>query len=251
MNSLKELGLYNSTTIIMVVIALIGEFLFYYFIIRLIVNAFRRSRNHIFFKNNVVRTISNNETIGNDKKKNKNVYNDVSKSKLAMFNTDNLDLLKDYFYDIFLRFENAYNNLDYSEMKILSTKQLFQNYYTGITLDLKIGQKKIINNIVRNRVIIYELDSTIAKQTLSAMIEISYITYTINSKGYIISGSRDNMVTERFEVTYRKDFNKNVNDIIKCPNCGATTTGNKCEFCRTIIKNDEFKISSIKKIIDD
>ena len=168
-----------------------------------------------------------------------------------MFNTDNLALLKDYFYDIFLRFENAYNNLDYNEMKILSTKQLFQNYYTGITLDLKIGQKKIINNIERKRVIIYELDSTIAKQTLSAMIEISYITYTINSKGYIISGSRDNMVTERFEVTYRKDFNKNVNDIIKCPNCGATTTGNKCEFCRTIIKNDEFKISSIKKIIDD
>ena len=32
------------------------------------------------------------------------------------------------------------------------------------------GQKKIINNIERKRVIIYELDSTIAKQTLSAMI---------------------------------------------------------------------------------
>ena len=73
MNSLKELGLYNSTTIIMVVIALIGEFLFYYFIVKFIVNAFRRSRNHIFFKNNVVRNVSTNEIVGKDNKINKNV----------------------------------------------------------------------------------------------------------------------------------------------------------------------------------
>lgn len=245
----KFLSFYKIPLSWQIIIVLLLEFLFYYFIIRLIVNTFRRSRNHIFFKNNVVRIDANNETIDNYGNKNKNVYNDVSKQKLEMFNTDNLDLLKDYVYDIFFRFENAYNNLDYNEMKMLSTKQLFQNYYTGITLDLKIGQKKIINNIERKQVIIYELDSTIAKQTISAMIEISYITYTINSKGYIISGNRDNMVTEKFEVTYRKDFDKN--DITKCPNCGATITGNKCDFCRTTIKNIDFKISSIKKIIDD
>ena len=247
MNALKELGLFNSTSIILVVIGVMGELLFYYFIVKLIVNTFRRGKNHAFFKNNVVRNAPETEKI--ESHNNNRVYNDVSKQKLEMFNTDNLDSLKDYVYDIFLRFENAYNNLDYNEMKILSTKQLFQNYYTGITLDLKVGQKKIINSIERKNVIIYELDSTIAKQTLSAMIEISYLTYTINSKGYIISGSRDNVVTERFEVTYRKDFEKT--DITKCPNCGATIIGNKCDFCRTTIKNVDFKISSIKRIIDE
>ena len=40
-------------------------------------------------------------------------------------------------------------------------------------------------------------------------------------------------------------------DVIKCPNCGAGIVGNKCEFCRSILDNVEFKISSIKKIIDE
>ena len=249
MNLLEELGLIGPPGLIILLLVLLGEFLFYYFIIKIIVNAYRRCKNHIFFKNNVVRNTPTIEQLGNNRNINKNVYKDVSKIKLEMFNTDNLDVLKDYVYNIFLRFENAYNNLDYNEMKILTTKQLFQNYYTGITLDLRVGQKKIINNIERKNIIIYEIDSTIAKQTLSAMIEISYLTYTINSKGYIISGNRDNKVTEKFEVTYRKDFEKN--DIVKCPNCGATITGNKCDYCRTTIKTVDFKISSIKKIIDD
>ena len=249
MNLLEELELFREPSFIILIIVLIGDFLFYYFVIKFIINIYRRCKNRTFFKNNVVRNTSLLEQHENYRNVNKNVYKDVSKTKLEMFNTDNLDALKDYIYNIFLRFENAYNNLDYNEMKILSTKQLFQNYYTGITLDLKVGQKKIINNIERKNIIIYEIDSTIAKQTLSAMIEISYLTYTINSKGYIISGNRDNKVTEKFEVTYRKDFEKN--DIVKCPNCGATITGNKCDYCRTTIKTVDFKISSIKKIIDD
>lgn len=235
--------------IIIVIIIVFGRIWFYWLIIKLIVNAFKRIKNHKFFKNNVVRNIPINEKIENANGRRKNIYNDVSKSKLEMFNTDNIDSLKDYFFDIFLKFENAYNNLDYNMMRMLSTKQMFQNYYTGISLDLKAGQKKILNNIERKKVIIYELDSTIAKQTLSAMIEISYITYTINGEGYIISGNREKPTTERFEVTFRKDFEKN--EIMKCPNCGASVTGNKCDFCRTTIKNIEFKISSIKRIIDE
>lgn len=235
--------------IIIVIIVVFGRIWFYWLIIKLIVNAIKRVRNHKFFKNNVVRNIPMNEQIENANGRRKNIYNDVSKTKLEMFNTDNIDSLKDYFFDIFLKFENAYNNLDYNMMKMLSTKQMFQNYYTGISLDLKVGQKKIIDSIERKKIIIYELDSTVVKQTVSAMIEISYITYTINGEGYIISGNREKPVTERFEVTFRKDFERN--EITKCPNCGATITGNKCDFCRTTIKNVEFKISSIKRILDE
>lgn len=234
---------------IIVIIAVFGRIVFYLIIIKLIVNAVKRVKNHKFFKNNVVRNTSINQQVENTNARKNNKYIDVSKEQLERFNTDNIDSLKDYFFDIFLKFENAYNNLDYNMMKMLSTKQMYQNYYTGISLDLKAGQKKIIDKIERKKVIIYELDSTIAKQTLSAMIEISYITYTINGNGYVISGNRDKPITERFEVTFRKDFEKN--EITKCPNCGANVTGNKCDFCRTTIKNVEFKISSIKRILDE
>jgi len=219
--------------------------LFYYFIIKIIVNSVRRASSHKYFKNNVVTNNDYNKYLNNSSKNN---YVDVSKDKLEIFNTDDINSLKKYFYDIFEKFEIAYNNLDYNQMRLLSTKQLFHNYYTGITLDLQVGKKRIMNDIQKRKVVIYELDSTIAKQIVSAMIEISYLNYIVDRNGYVISGSRDEPVIEKFEVIFRKDFSKK--DITKCPNCGANITGNKCDYCRTTIKNEEFKISSIKRIIN-
>ena len=225
---------------VIIVVIIFGRIWFYWQIIKLIVEAIKRVMSHKFFRNNVIRNSFDNAE--------KKIYEDVSAEKLQTFNTDNLDTLKDYVYDMFFKFENAYNNLDYNLMKILSTKELFENYYTGITLDLKTGHKKIIEGIEREKVIIFDLDSTPVNQSLSAMIEISYITYTINGEGYIISGNRDKKITERFEVLFRKDFDSQ--DITICPNCGANIVGNKCDFCHSAIKNVEFRINSIKRIID-
>lgn len=218
------------------------------FIVRLIVNSIKRKNNHKYFKNNVV--INKNLEIRNGKeKKYQREYVDVSKSELERFNTDDINTLKDYFYNRFIEFENAYNNLDYNIMKLLSTKQMYQNYYTGVSLDLKVGRKKIISDIEKKKVILFELDSTIAKQIASLMIEITYLNYTIDKNGRVISGSRNEKITEKFEVMFRKDFERK--EVIECPNCGADIVGNKCDFCRSTIKNVEFKISSIKKIIDE
>ena len=70
----------------------------------------------------------------------------------------------------------------------------------------------------RKKVIIYELDSTIAKQTASIMVEISYITYTIDKNGFVISGNRDIPVTERFEVEFRKEFEREIPFDVKFSN---------------------------------
>lgn len=217
------------------------------FIFKLLKNSLKRIQNRKYFKNNVISN-KNIETNLGELNKYKRTYNDVSKKDLQKFNTEDIDSLKDYFYGIFLDFENAYNNLDYNMMKILSTKQLYQNYYTGMSLDLKVGKKKIISDIEKKKVIIFELDSTIAKQVASLMIEISYLNYTIDKNGYVISGSRSEKITEKFEVIFRKDFERK--EITKCHNCGAEIIGNKCDYCRSVLKNVEFKISSIKKIID-
>lgn len=235
---------------IIVVIVTIMQVLIYawvwFVVIRSIVQVFRRKGNYRYFKNNVV-TINSSLNKSNNSKYQRN-YNDVSKEKLDAFNVSDINDLKDYFYEIFVKFEKAYNNLDYNAMKMISTKQLFQNYYTGMNLNIKAGQKKIIDNIERKKVIIYELDSTIAKQTASIMVEISYITYTIDKNGFVISGNRDIPVTEKFEVEFRKEFEREI--ISNCPNCGAVIEGDKCAFCKSTIENNEFKISSIKRIID-
>jgi len=210
-------------------------------------SAFRRKKSRNYFKNNVVIN-KKTDYLSKINDNYKGVYEDVPKSKLAKFNTDDINLLKDFFYQMFLDFENSCNNLDYNTMKLLSTKEVYNNYYTGTTLEFKAGRKKMITDIERKKVIIFELDSTIAKQIASVMIEISYLNYTIDKNGYIISGSKNKKITERFEVMFRKDFDRK--ELTKCPNCGAEIVGGKCEFCRSTIKNEQFKISSIKKIID-
>lgn len=224
---------------------ILGFFIFIRFVFRLI----RRNTNRNYFKNSVITVDRNDVTVKTSSaKKNYAEYIDVSKEELKRFNTENIDALKDYLYDIFYKFEQAYNNLDYSTMKYYSTKQLYQNYFTGISLDLKFGKKRIIEDIERKNVILYEVDSTIAKQSAALMIEISYINYVVDGNGEIISGYRNTKITEKFEVEFRKYFESH--DINKCSNCGAVVTGSKCDYCRTPVQNDEFRINSIRKIVE-
>ena len=143
----------------------IEAIIFYIIIVSIIINAIKRNNNHRYFKNNIV---SSEKNINENSKK--VIYKDVNKKELERFNINDINVLKDYYYDIFVRFEEAYNNLDYNVMRSLSTKELYQNYYTGISLDLKVGNKRIIKDIKRENVIIYEIDSTISKQVSICMI---------------------------------------------------------------------------------
>ncbi len=230
----------------------LAPLIIFFLIIKVLCDSIRRANSEKYFKT----TIVFNDVNQNSKKNNeidtthgkKNIYTDVSQKELDRFNIEDIDSLKDYLYDIFYRFENAYNNLDYNEMRLLSTEQLFQKYHTGIALNLKIGKKKVINDIKRKKVVLYEVDSTVAKQVASAMIVVSYISYTLNKDGYIISGNRENPTIERFEVEFRKDFNRE--ELTNCPNCGAALHGNKCDYCKSFIKNTDFQISAIRKIVD-
>ncbi len=225
------------------IITFIAPIFLYYCLIMALVNGIKRKKTYNYFKQQTVVTNPQDNIIESKK----NIYIDVDKNKLKTFNTDDINALKDYFYDIFYKFETAYNNLDYNTMKLLTTSQLYNNYHTGITLDLKVGKKRVINDIQRINVILYELDSTPTKQVASLMIEVSYINYTLDSKGYVISGSKDKSVKEKFDVTFRKDFEKK--QLTNCPNCGAHLEGSKCSYCGSVIKDVEFKISSIKRII--
>ena len=226
---------------IIIALAILVAFSILLSIFKRTINIIKRRRIKKYFQSTVVRV---NYTIDNKK----NIYKDVTKKDLEEFNTENIEALKDDLYDKFYRFEVAYNSLDYNMMKMLSTTQLYNNYYTGISLDLKVGEKRIIDDVQRKSVILYEVNSTIAKQTASLLIEVSYINYRIDKDGNVISGERFKPVTEKFEVVFRKDFQKEEN--VKCPNCGANIVGNKCEYCRTAIKDSDFKISSIKRVID-
>ena len=199
-----------------------------------IVRAVKMQQNMNYFANNVINNLQESK------------YKDVSKDRLEYFHIDDIGSFKNSLYEIFEEFEKAYNSLDYNTMKQISTSQLYENYYTGMSLNITDGKKKVIDDIVRKQVVVFAIDSTTVKQIVQTLITISYISYTIDKKGYIISGSKDEKITETFEVTFKKEYTKE--NFQTCPNCGATVSGKKCDYCRTTIKDNEFKISSIKKV---
>lgn len=244
----------------MIILITLGVFIM---LIRKVINAFKRSSINKFFKNNVVETFfeqnkqyvktinaysSNKQNHKNDIQLFQDKYVDVNAKVLEEFKINDIKSLKKYLFEIFTKFEKAYNELDFNTMKSLSTSQLYQNYYTGIKLDMQDGNKKMIDEIKLKDIIVFEALSSSIKQIISCKIDINYKNYTLNSIGQVIRGSQMHSVDESFEVTFRKDFDKN--DVIKCPNCGASINGSKCDYCRTLIRNEEFKISSIKKIVE-
>lgn len=203
-----------------------------------ILSLIRKNKSNAKFKNNVIHSDANKQP---------KVYSDVSNERLESFDITDINLLKDFLYEKFVTFERAYNNLDYNTMYNNSTPKLYNNYHTNIILNLKFAQKKIIDDINRKNVIIFDTLSTTRKQVISTIIDIEYICFTQDSNGKIISGSPA-PVNERFEVIFVKNYGDKSNN--KCPNCGATITTDKCEYCGTAINlNKEFKIDSIKKII--
>lgn len=204
----------------------------------LIISQIRKNKSNRKFKNNIIDTNKIEETINYDK--------DVDKEKLKEVEIDDLNKLKAYLYQIFYDFEVAYNDLDYNKMINTSTDRLYSNYHTNIMLNLRCGQKKIIENINLKKVTVFDIFCTTRKQVISAAIEIENISYMLDHLGKIISGSTS-PITEKFEVIFIKNYDNKIT--IKCPNCGASVSGVECEYCNTKVRNNEFRIDSIKKII--
>lgn len=178
----------------------------------------------------------------------KKKYERVPGDKFILFDVEDIPSFRDMLFDKFILFENAYNSLDYEMMKACCSKELFDKYYTSIILNLNIGRKRILTNIEKERLFIYDLRRSKTEQVVSAIIDIRYTNYTINKVGAVIGGSRI-PVKERFEVV----FKKNLNDVeANCPNCGAPVIDNRCDFCKTDVISHEgdFVIDSIKRIID-
>ena len=199
----------------------------------LIIYIIKRAKNKKTFKSLII--------------SNSNELKDVSESKLSGFDITDISNLKKYLYDIFYKFETAYNNVDYNTMYNLSTPKLYDLYHTNIVLNLKFDEKKIIDNIVLEKMLITDAYSSSNKQVITTAIDISYLNYTMKSDGKIVNGNPTKMIKERFEVIFIKNFDKK--DSSRCPNCGANVTGSTCEYCNSSISSSDFRIDSIKKIV--
>ena len=199
-----------------------------------IIYLIKRNKNKKLFKSMVV---SNNKN-----------YKEIDSSRLEGLDITDLSKLKIYLYDIYYKFELAYNHLDYNSMYNLCTERLYNLYHSSITLNLKFDEKKIIDQIKLEKMIIYDTYTSQSKQVVYTVIEVSNISYSIKSNGKIVSGSPTKPIKESFEVVFVKYFKQK--DKLKCPNCGASVEGSICDYCKSKIDNTgDYRIDSIKKIV--
>lgn len=227
----------NYTVIIIAFISAIILIDFFLDILRRIRGVIDRRLDRKNFKENVIYVDKSNEF----------KYGDVDESELANFGIESLRLLKSGLYEIFLYFEYSYNNFDFNRMRLFCTDKLYNIYCANIDLYMKSGRKKIIEKMFRNKdVIVFEIRSDNKGLSVSTIIDVNYVSYTVSKSGLIISGSKS-PINEKFEVIFYKEANQ---VLTNCVNCGAPISGDKCEFCNTVIPKSDFKISSIKKIIE-
>jgi hypothetical protein len=175
-------------------------------------------------------------------------YTEITPDKLEGFDINDLSKLKVYLYDIYSKFENAYNTLDYNTMYNVCTEKMYNLYHSSIQLDLKFDEKKMIELQQLDNMIIYDTYTSKYKQVVYTVITVKYINYTMKSDGTIVSGSPTKPVKESFEVIFIKQFKQDGK--YRCPSCGASVQGAICDYCKTKIDAcDEYRIDSIKKIV--
>ena len=236
-------------TLIIIIIVLLFLFLWAWPISfpLLIYYIYKKNKNKKYFKSTVINKdrYQNNGFFNNIQ----DTYVDINDYKLEWFDTNDIDVLKRHFSSLFIDFERALNNLDYNTLYNICTPSLYELYHSDLTVNLKLGNKKIIDNISIEKMVIYNTTKNDEEQKVYIMLEMKSNSYTMNSSGKITSGSPMLPVKEEFIAVFVKKLKKANEGQLRCPNCGATVTSTKCEYCNTEFKQYEFKIDTIRKLV--
>ena len=213
----------------------------------LIYYIYKKNKNKKYFKSTI---INKNGNITNGLFNNiQDTYVDINDYKLEWFDTNDINVLKKHFGNLFIDFEKSLNNLDYNTLYNICTPSLYELYHSDLTVNLKLGNKKIIDNVSIEKMVIYNTTKTEEEQKVYVMLEMKSNSYTMNSSGKIASGSPMLPLKEEFIVVFIKKLKKKDTDQSRCPNCGATVTSTRCEYCKTEFKQYDFKIDAIRKLV--
>lgn len=171
-------------------------------------------------------------------------YKDVPKEQIKKYNIENLNDLKIEFYDTFLKFIEASNNLDLLKLKGLCSSHFFQNFQMGLNLENKKDKRRIIELINKKEIIIHKIRGNVGSEVYSVLINIDCLDYKIFNDGKILSGSKGNVIDKKYNIVFKKQ--SKVDTV--CLNCGAKLIKGKCPYCKTVFNDNKYKINSLKEV---
>lgn len=190
--------------------------------------------------------IKSNSSSSNEKDKDYDIENDEDVV------VDLPDFNKDAFlvdcYDNFIKLQNAWSDFDYDTMKTLISDELFNNYKSQLKVLSAKKQKNIMHDFELIDAYISNFEKDGKYYSIDVIMTVSFYDYVVNKDGKVVRGKKKTLVENKYLLTYSKDErHSNI-----CPNCGATLKKEdvtKCEYCKTIISNNNHDWILVKKQI--
>lgn len=159
----------------------------------------------------------------------------ASSRKLAEIGIDVLRL-KEELFNKFVEVQEAWMNFDYDKLRQLCSDELYNQYKTDLeALKLTYG-KNIMADFQKKNLIITDVLITKTTIKVELKLRVSFKDYVINTKtGEVTKGSKINRVRNEYNLV----FVKLINNIKKCPSCGASLNNQvKCEYCGCVVPNN-------------
>ena len=144
--------------------------------------------------------------------------------------------------------QNAWSDFDYDTMKSLISDELFKNYKSQLKVLSAKKQKNIMHDFELIDAYISNFEKDGKYYSIDVIMTVSFYDYVVNKDGKVVRGKKKTLVENKYLLTYSKDErHSNI-----CPNCGATLKKEdvtKCEYCKTIISNNNHDWILVKKQI--
>ena len=139
-------------------------------------------------------------------------------------------------------------NFDYDTIRELVSDEMYNMYSMQLdTLKVK-GQKNIMENISYITNIVTDINIENNIETVKTVMTVECYDYLVDSTNKVVRGNKNRKMHYVYELTFTKDISGK--HIDKCPNCGAKidiNSGGKCEYCNSVIVNNEAKWTLVKK----
>lgn len=195
--------------------------------------------------------LKNHLNLKYDKKLNtKNII--YSKNELQN-NYPNLNLkkLNESFFNNYKQIQIAWMNYNLDTIKYLLSDELYNMYVMQLeTLKVK-NEKNIMKNIKYIDSYIINYTTTNNTETIEQIMVVKCYDYIIRKDtNKVVKGNKNRKKLYKYKLT----FQKNVNKIQNCPNCGSNIsvdTNHKCKYCNAVIVNNEANwVLSKKEMIE-
>jgi len=172
--------------------------------------------------------------------------NDDLSIEIGSLTKNEIELLKNDLFNIFISYENAYSSFNYEELKNICTEEHFNFVFTELEKQKKYNKKRILENFTLNNFKILNTSNSNNIQKISTAMDISLIDYTIDETfNFLAKGNKTIKVQRLFNISFTKELSE-TNPRKHCPKCGAPLSLflSNCSSCNTLIANNQFRIDS-------